>query len=367
MNYVFINKTHLIPKIITFDKNELHLALQLLKKKGNNKNVYIVKTYKTLNLSLIFYKNNNVYRINNDNNNNIDDFNCEHDIDFIQQFETDKIKLLDSDMVQLIESSHTHNSVLINTPNDSISKVNMTSCAVKEGDTYNAEVGGSGAESKKSNGNDGNEEGEEGEGEEGEEGVGEEGVGEEGEEGEEGEGEGEEGEGEESNGFKIDIKNRLKKECEEIMELYTIQKDKVNRLNRDVLMMEKREKKLLQDIYDKKFNLLSNLHNDLKVYEQIQLQTGVKGEGEEEGIPILFCKKYEYFKNAKDNIVIELYARIKSLDINKLLDESINEETIQKYNLNELFIISNTYNKDLKKLNITFDHSWSELEEDLGD
>ena len=57
MNYIFVNKMHLIPKIVTFDKNELHLALLLLKKEGNNKNVYIVKTYKTLNLSIIFYKN----------------------------------------------------------------------------------------------------------------------------------------------------------------------------------------------------------------------------------------------------------------------------------------------------------------------
>jgi hypothetical protein len=342
--------------------------------------VYIVKTYKTLNLSLIFYKNNNIYRINNDNN-NIEDFNCEHDIDFIQQFETDKIRLLDSDMVQLIESSHTHNSVLIDTPVVS-NEDNITSCAVKEENTDNAEVsgidghevGGSGAKV----GGSGAEVGGScvkvgGSGAE----VGGSGV-KVGGSGTEVSGSGVKVSGsgievggsgghEEGDGGKIDIKNRLKKECEEIMELYTIQKDRISRLNRDVLLMEKKEKKLLQDIYDKKFNLLSNLHNDLKVYEQIQLQTGVKREGEEEGVPILFCKKYEYFKNAKDNIVIELYARIKSLDINKLLDEGINEETIQKYNLNELFIISNTYNNDLKKLNITFDHSWSELEEDLGD
>ena len=142
------------------------------------------------------------------------------------------------------------------------------------------------------------------------------------------------------------------------MELYTIQKDKVNKLSRDVLMIEKRENKLIQDIYDKKFDLLSNLYTDLKVYEQLQEQ--------KQDIPVLFCKKYEYFKNAKEDD-IKIYERIKSIDINKLLDECINEKTINKYNLNELFTISKKYNNDLKKLNVIFEHSWCELEDDLGD
>lgn len=81
---------------------------------------------------------------------------------------------------------------------------------------------------------------------------------------------------------------------------------------------------------------------------------------------ILFCKKYEYFENAnKDDI--EIYERIKSIDINKILDEGINEETVNKYKLNDLFTISNKYNNDLKKLNVVFEHSWSELEDDLAD
>jgi hypothetical protein len=316
MNYIFVNKTQLIPQVITFDKNELHLALQLLKKEGTDKNVYIVKTYKTLNLSIIFYKNNSFQRINNDiditnfnhdiTNFNRDITNFNYDIDFIQQFEKDKISLLDSDMVHLNEQPYFSNSVLINVGTE-------------------VEVGQEGHE------------------------VGQEGEVEVGQEGEVEAGHEVEGEGE-------CIKKRLKEECEKVMELYTIQKDRVSKLSRDVLMMERREKKLIQDIYDKKFNLLSNLHTDLRVYEQLR-------EQDIKDMPILFCKKYEYFKNAKEDI----YERIKSIDINKLLDEGINEETVNKYNLNELFTISTKYNNDLKKLNVIFEHSWSELEDDLGD
>jgi hypothetical protein len=309
MNYIFVNKMYIIPKIVTFDKNELHLALQLLKKEGNNKNVYIVKTYKTLNLSIIFYKNNSFYRINDDNE--INNFNHNHDIDFIQQFEKDKISLVDSDMVQLNEQQYNHNSILIDIPN--------SNCV--DGHEGN------------NDGHEGNNDGHEGN-----------------------------NDGHESDERTI-IKNRLKEECEKVVELYTIQKDRVNKLNRDILMMEKKEKKLIQDIYDKKFNLLNNLHTDLKVYEQLQTQLL---KNKDTNMPILFCKKYKYFKNAKEDD-IKIYERIKTLDINKLLDEDINEETINKYNLNELFTISNTYNNDLKKLNVIFEHSWSELEEDLGD
>jgi hypothetical protein len=302
MNYIFVNKMHLIPKIVTFDKNELHLALLLLKKEGNNKNMYIVKTYKTLNLSIIFYKNNSFYRINDDSD-NIENFICVNDIDFIQQFKNDRISLLDSDMIQLNEQQCNNNSVLIDVQEPG------TKCR-----------------------GDGPEGGTKCRGEEPEPGTKEE-------------------------GEKDIIKNKLKEECEKVMELYAIQKDRVNKLNRDVLMMEKREKKLIQDIYDKKFNLLNNLHTDLKVYEQLQEQNV-------QDLPILFCKKYEYFKNAKEDV--KIYERIKTIDINKLLDEGINEETVNKYNLNELFTISNKYNNDLKKLNVIFEHSWSELEEDLG-
>jgi len=296
---------HLIPKIVTFDKNELHLALQLLKKEGNNKNMYIVKTYKTLNLSIIFYKNNSFYRINDDSD-NIENFICVNDIDFIQQFKNDRISLIDSDMIQLNEQQCNNNSVLID--------VQEPGTMVTEADVGQGTV-------TKCRG----EEPEPGTKEEGEKDI---------------------------------IKNKLKEECEKVMELYAIQKDRVNKLNRDVLMMEKREKKLIQDIYDKKFNLLNNLHTDLKVYEQLQEQNV-------QDLPILFCKKYEYFKNAKEDDD-KIYERIKTIDINKLLDEGINEETVNKYNLNELFTISNKYNNDLKKLNVIFEHSWSELEEDLG-
>ena len=342
MNYIFVNKTQLIPQVITFDKNELYLALQLLKKDGNNKNMYIVKTYKTLNLSIIFYKNNSFQRINNDVE--INNFNCEINsigIEFIQQFEKDKINLLDSDMVHLNEPIYNHNSVLIDVQSskDIIDNKDMDK---NEGVIVHESniVGGDGEE-------DGGEDCGGGDGG---------------------------GDGEEEDcggGIIIDvssivgsspagniIKKNLKEECEKVMELYTIQKDKVNKLSRDVLMIEKRENKLIQDIYDKKFDLLSNLYTDLKVYEQLQEQ--------KQDIPVLFCKKYEYFKNAKEDD-IKIYERIKSIDINKLLDECINEKTINKYNLNELFTISKKYNNDLKKLNVIFEHSWCELEDDLGD
>lgn len=314
MNYIFVNRTQLIPQVITFNKNELCLALQLLKKEGADKNVYIVKTYKTLNLSIIFYKNSSFQRINNDvdvNHFNHDITHVNHDMDFIQQFEKDKISLLDSDMVHLNEPSYFSNSVLID-------KLNSNDANTEDIESYICP-------------NNSNNVGTEVQKEEVEvhkEGV----IGED------------------------NIKKKLKDECEKVMELYTIQKDKVNKLNRDVLMMEKREKKLIQDIYDKKFNLLSNLHTDLMVYEQLR-------EQDIKDMPILFCKKYEYFKNAKEDV----YERIKSIDINKLLDEGINEETVNKYNLNELFTISTKYSNDLKKLNVIFEHSWSELEDDLGD
>jgi hypothetical protein len=365
MNYIFVNRTQLIPQVITFNKNELCLALQLLKKEGADKNVYIVKTYKTLNLSIIFYKNNSFQRINNNIdinhvNHDITHFNHDinhfnHDMDFIQQFEKDKISLLDSDMVHLNEPPYFSNSVLIDELNSNDAKVDANNAKIQANDARNVgglmevevngdkiqvndagKVGGLGmVEAVVVN-----------------------------------EGHAEEGivvneEGEEEEGIVIDvgsndmgdiIKKKLKDECEKVMELYTIQKDKVNKLSRDVLMMEKREKKLIQDIYDKKFNLLSNLHTDLMVYEQLR-------EQDIKDMPILFCKKYEYFKNAKEDV----YERIKSIDINKLLDEGINEETVNKYNLNELFTISTKYSNDLKKLNVIFEHSWSELEDDLGD
>jgi hypothetical protein len=327
MNYIFVNKMHLIPKIVTFDKNELHLALQLLKKEGNNKNVYIVKTYKTLNLSIIFYKNNSFYRINDDSD-NIENFTYVNDIDFIQQFKNDRISLIDSDMIQLNEQLNNHNSVLIDVHgHGTTDEEGMIESGNGDGGCmsnkegvieYEIRNGGCAIETKCTD-------------------------------------EIKEGSKDEE---KTIIKNKLKEECEKVMELYAIQKDRVNKLNRDVLMIEKRETKLIQDIYDKKFNLLNNLHTDLKVYEQLQEQNV-------QDLPILFCKKYEYFKNAKEDDD-KIYERIKTIDINKLLDEGINEETVNKYNLNELFTISNKYNNDLKKLNVIFEHSWSELEEDLG-
>lgn len=360
MNYIFVNKTQLIPQVITFDKNELYLALQLLKKDGNNKNMYIVKTYKTLNLSIIFYKNNSFQRINNDVE--INNFNCEINsigIEFIQQFEKDKINLLDSDMVHLNEPIYNHNSVLIDVQSskDIIDNKDMDK---NEGVIVHES-------NNKGDDGDGGEDGDDGEEDGGEDGDGKEGDGGSGDS----EGDEEDGDGEGEGGIIIDvssivgsspagniIKKNLKEECEKVMELYTIQKDKVNKLSRDVLMIEKRENKLIQDIYDKKFDLLSNLYTDLKVYDQLQEQ--------KQDIPVLFCKKYEYFKNAKEDD-IKIYERIKSIDINKLLDECINEKTINKYNLNELFTISKKYNNDLKKLNVIFEHSWCELEDDLGD
>jgi hypothetical protein len=329
MNYIYVNNIKLIPKVITFDKNELHFALQLLKKEGNNKNnVYIVKTYKTLNLSIIFYKNNSFYRIND--NSGIDNFNHVPDIDFIQQFEKDKINLLDSDMVQLNETIYTPN-VNILEPCDGHGALEGGGHGALEGDGHGAlEGGGHGAL--------------EGGGHGALEGGGHGAL---------------EGGGHGAVDEKNIIKNKLKEECEKVIELYTIQKDRVNKLNRDILMMEKREKKLIHDIYDKKFNLLSILHTDLKVYEQIQ-------EQDVKDIPVLFCKKYEYFKNANEND-IKIFDCIKAIDINKLLDEGINEETVSKYKLNDLFTISNKYSNDLKKLNVIFEHSWSELEDDLAD
>jgi hypothetical protein len=320
MNYIFVNNIQLIPKVITFDKNELYLALHLLKKEGNNKNVYIVKTYKTLNLSIIFYKNNSFYRINDETD--IDNFNHVNNIDFIQQFETDKISLLDSDMVQLNELlySDKNNSVLIDILEPFINAVPSIDTVPSIDSVPSIDTVPSINAVKLI---------------------------------------GEEEEEEEAITEKSIIKTKLKEECEKVIELYTIQKDRVNKLNRDVLMMDKKEKKLIQNIYDKKFNLLSILHIDLKVYEQLQEQ-GIKD------MPILFCKKYEYFKNANEDD-IKIYERIKNIDINKLLDEGITEETVSKYKLNDLFTISNKYNNDLKKLNVIFDHSWSELEDDLGD
>jgi hypothetical protein len=297
MNYVFVNKNKLIPKIIIFDKNELNLALQLLQKKANKKNVYIVSTYKNVNLSIIFFKNNKLYSTNGgDSNDSIKEFN-NNDIDFIKQFELDKIKILDTDIIKLIEPYSYNN------------------CTETKGDKgYTDHVGcddKGGCDVQKS------------------------------------------GDQEETKDM---LKEQLKKECNDIIQLYNNQKDKVNRLNRDILIMEKKERKIQQGINDKKFDSLTRLHNDLKIYDELCL--------EQVETPILFCKKYEYFKNTSENIKV-VYDKIKSIDINKLLDEGITSETIQKYNLDELFNISNIYNTDLKKLNVSFEHSWSELDADI--
>jgi hypothetical protein len=297
MNYVFVNKNKLIPKTIIFDKNELNLALQLLQKKANKKNVYIVSTYKNVNLSIIFSKNNKLYSTNGgDGNDSIKEFNNNDDIDFIKQFELDKIKILDTDIIKLIEP-YSYNK-----------------CTETEGDKgcdVQRDSDDKGCDVQR-----------------------------------------------DSNqlGTTDLLKEQLKKECSDIIQLYNNQKDKVNRLNRDILIMEKKERKIQQGINDKKFDSLTRLHNDLKIYDELCL--------EQVETPILFCKKYEYFRNTSENIK-DIYNKIKSIDINKLLDEGITSETIQKYNLDELFNISNIYNTDLKKLNVSFEHSWSELDADI--
>ena len=349
MNYVFVNKNKLIPKTIIFDKNELNLALQLLQKKVNKKNVYIVSTYKNINLSIIFFKNNKLYK-STCANKDINEFNND-DIDFIKQFELDKIKILDTDIIKLIEliEPYSYNN------SDTIGTCDKEDIQVQVGasdkEDMQVQVGASDKEDMQVQvgaSDKGDIQVQVGASDKGDMQV------------QVGESDKENMQVQVGASDKEDIQNLLKeqlnKECNDIMQLYNNQKDKVNRLNRDILIIDKKERKIQQVINDKKFDSLTRLHNDLKIYDELCL--------EQVETPILFCKKYEYFKNTSENIK-SIYDKIKLIDINKLLDEGITSETIQKYNLDELFNISNIYNTNLKELNVSFEHSWSELDADI--
>jgi hypothetical protein len=143
---------------------------------------------------------------------------------------------------------------------------------------------------------------------------------------------------------------------EETQELYEKERFKIKEIENKIKTIDNNNNKLKKQKEDKEISNFSKLKNDYKTYNKIR--KNIEKEPNQK-IPELFKLKYNYFKKL-----------ITNEDNKKKLDKieriEINDIFNNKYKLdNEIIELSNMYENDTKKLNVSFDYSWEQLAHDI--
>jgi hypothetical protein len=150
--------------------------------------------------------------------------------------------------------------------------------------------------------------------------------------------------------------DHLVKICEEVMEMYQLEQQKIKNLEMKLKVLTTKEKQLIKRKKDKILNNFAKMKGDYHTYKLI-VQKSIKSINQNDFVvPALFALKYSYFNKlvkSKENVYL-----LDQMD-DLVLDIVINNDIIIDDSIAKL---ANTYELDSKKLNVKFDHSWEDLE-----
>ena len=156
-------------------------------------------------------------------------------------------------------------------------------------------------------------------------------------------------------------KDKIKKSCEEVFELYNTELSKIKKIENNLKNLEKKEDKLNNRITNYNIDIVNKLYFDYKTFLKIKAKISMNSD--KFTIPELFMKKYVYFNelllnpNNDDSFVAST-----SVDVilDKLKTININEPNDYLSN-NDIILFSKKYLLDSKNLNCSFDHDWDDL------
>ena len=140
-------------------------------------------------------------------------------------------------------------------------------------------------------------------------------------------------------------------ECEKYMELYNKKKTEKKNVEMNLKQVEKKKEKLLEEKKRILQDKIIKLRGTYNVYKNIR-----NAMGDEEIIPPMFDREYNYFKSLND---IELKM------IDGITDDYIMYSEKYDDNILELADKYNNYYKDNIKMVKRFDHEWNELENEV--
>ena len=149
-------------------------------------------------------------------------------------------------------------------------------------------------------------------------------------------------------------KDKIKKSCEEVFELYNAELSKIKKIENNLKNLEKKEDKLNNKITNNNIDIVNKLYLDYKTY--LKIKSKINENSDKFSIPELFKKKYVYFNelllNTNYGVILD-----------KLKNININESNSYLFN-NEIIIFSKKYLLDSKNLNCSFEHNWDDLTSD---
>jgi len=149
-------------------------------------------------------------------------------------------------------------------------------------------------------------------------------------------------------------KDKIKKSCEEVFELYNAELSKIKKIENNLKNLEKKEDKLNNKITNNNIDIVNKLYLDYKTF--LKIKAKINENSDKFSIPELFIKKYVYFNELLLNPNY-------SVILDKLKNININESNSYLFN-NEIILFSKKYLLDSKNLNCSFDHNWDDLTSD---
>ena len=154
---------------------------------------------------------------------------------------------------------------------------------------------------------------------------------------------------------------QIVKLCEEVMETYQKEKNKVKEIEKKIKVLDNQEKTIKKKIQDKMYTALSKLKGDYHTYKLINLKDKkTKDSSEKHEIPVLFTRKYAHFKNLiSDSENLELLEQVDKFILDNIINNEIQID-------NKIINLAKSYEIISKDLNVKFDHSWEELDADDG-
>lgn len=164
----------------------------------------------------------------------------------------------------------------------------------------------------------------------------------------------------------------LLKMCEEVMEAYQAESQKIKKIENNLKSLDTKIKKLERKKYEEKINKITVTQCEYRAWKKMKYNIEENDDinkeyeelsirDEENIIPIMFLSKYQYIDNlVKNNEIRNIFEYINRMNLEEIFtsDDYIIDENIIK--------ISEKYVSYSKKLHYKFEHEWDYLENELN-
>jgi len=180
---------------------------------------------------------------------------------------------------------------------------------------------------------------------------------------------------EKENKEKEEKKNELLKMCEQVMDMYNLEMNKLKKMELNLLTIDDKINKLVKKKREKNFENITRTKNEYETWKKIKYNIPMENltmlklsESELElrvnpTIPILFMAKYNYIEKILENDQVrEMFNTLNLLDLTKLyIEDEIDLDS-------KIIKFAEKYTEISKKdLHYKFDHDWDYLDNEYED